>query len=55
MQYLPVVYDNLDPDTNNRRMKCRPEHLEKIVITGFYRMNRMSTTKSGKKLISTPL
>jgi uncharacterized protein YciI len=32
MQYLLVAYDSSDPNANDRRMKCRPEHLEKIAI-----------------------
>jgi uncharacterized protein YciI len=32
MHYLLVAYDSPDPDAINRRMKCRPEHFEKITI-----------------------
>jgi uncharacterized protein YciI len=30
MQFLLVAYDITDPDAYNRRMNCRPEHLEKM-------------------------
>ena len=30
MQFLLVAYDGTDPGAHDRRMKCRPEHLEKI-------------------------
>jgi uncharacterized protein YciI len=32
MQFLLIAYDNTDPEAFNRRMKCRPEHLEKIAV-----------------------
>ena len=30
MQYLLVAYDGTDPEAYERRMRCRPEHFEKI-------------------------
>ena len=30
MQFLLIAYDGTDPEAENRRMKVRPEHLEKI-------------------------
>lgn len=30
MQFLLIAYDGTDSEANNRRMKCRQEHLEKI-------------------------
>jgi uncharacterized protein YciI len=32
MQYLLIAYDGTDPGAQERRMKSRPEHLEKIAI-----------------------
>jgi len=32
MQFLLVAYDGTDPGAPERRMKCRPEHLEKIAL-----------------------
>jgi uncharacterized protein YciI len=30
MQYLLIAYDGTDPGAQERRLKARPEHLEKI-------------------------
>jgi uncharacterized protein len=30
MQFLLIAYDGTDPNAENRRLKVRPEHLEKI-------------------------
>jgi len=30
MQFLLIAYDGTDPEAFNRRMKSRPEHLDKI-------------------------
>lgn len=32
MQFLLVAYDGTDPGAPDRRMKSRPEHLEKIAV-----------------------
>lgn len=32
MQFLLIAYDGTDPGAFERRMKVRPEHLEKIAI-----------------------
>ncbi len=32
MQFLLVAYDGTDPGALERRMKSRPEHLEKIAV-----------------------
>jgi uncharacterized protein len=32
MQFLLVAYDGTDPGAYERRMKCRPDHLEKIAL-----------------------
>lgn len=32
MQFLLVAYDGTDPEAHERRMKVRPEHLEKIAV-----------------------
>ena len=32
MQYLLIAQDTADPGAYERRMKCRPEHLEKIAV-----------------------
>ena len=32
MQFLLVAYDRTDPGALDRRMKSRPEHLEKIAV-----------------------
>lgn len=32
MQFLLVAYDGTDPGALDRRMKVRPEHLEKIAL-----------------------
>ena len=32
MQFLLVAYDGTDPEALERRMKVRPDHLEKIAI-----------------------
>jgi len=32
MQFLLVAYDGTDPGAPERRMKSRPEHLEKIAV-----------------------
>jgi uncharacterized protein YciI len=32
MQFLLVAFDGTDPEAPERRMKVRPEHLEKIAI-----------------------
>ncbi|MBN2764390.1 MAG: hypothetical protein JXR41_14950 [Bacteroidales bacterium] len=32
MQYLLIAYDGTDPGARDRRMKSRPEHLEKIAV-----------------------
>jgi uncharacterized protein YciI len=32
MQYLLLGYDGTDPEALDRRMKVRPEHLEKIEV-----------------------
>lgn len=32
MQFLLIAYDGTDPGALDRRMKVRPEHLEKIAI-----------------------
>jgi len=32
MQFLLVAYDGTDPEALERRMKVRPEHLEKIAV-----------------------
>jgi len=32
MQFLLVAYDGTDPTAPERRMKSRPEHLEKIAV-----------------------
>jgi len=32
MQFLLVAYDRTDPAAPERRMKSRPEHLEKIAV-----------------------
>lgn len=32
MQFLLIAYDGTDPDAFDRRMKVRPEHLEKIAV-----------------------
>jgi uncharacterized protein len=32
MQFLLVAYDGTDPEALERRMKARPEHLEKIAV-----------------------
>jgi uncharacterized protein YciI len=32
MQFLLVAFDGTDPEALERRMKARPEHLEKIAV-----------------------
>jgi len=32
MQFLLIAYDGTDPEALERRMKVRPDHLEKIAI-----------------------
>ena len=32
MQFLLVSYDGTDPEAHERRMKARPEHLEKVAL-----------------------
>ena len=32
MQFLLIAYDSTDPEALDRRMKIRPEHLEKISV-----------------------
>jgi uncharacterized protein YciI len=32
MQFLLIAYDGTDSGALDRRMKCRPEHLEKIAL-----------------------
>lgn len=32
MQFLLVAYDGTDPRALERRMKIRPEHLEKVAV-----------------------
>jgi len=32
MQFLLIAYDRTDPEGYDRRMKSRPEHLEKIAV-----------------------
>lgn len=32
MQFLLVAFDGTDPAASDRRMKVRPEHLEKIAV-----------------------
>ena len=32
MQFLLVAYDGTDPEALERRMKVRPDHLEKIAV-----------------------
>jgi len=32
MQFLLVAYDGTDPDALDRRMKVRPDHLERIAV-----------------------
>ncbi len=32
MQFLLIAFDGTDPEAINRRMKVRPEHLERIAV-----------------------